>query len=290
MMLTAEKSILTCPVCSDTLNAYEKSYACENKHTFDRAKQGYVNLLLSNQKKTAQPGDNKEMVKSRLDFLNRDYYLPIVKAINSAISRRMESFTNQVPQIADLGCGVGYYLAKLRQELLASYPTTQYYGTDISKEAIHCANQYDKAISWLVCSNKNLPFESESVDAVLSVFAPLYNEEVQRILSPDGRVFVVTPARNHLFELRRFLFDELKEIDEDKLILKTEGFFEIEESIAIHETIKLTSSADIENLLKMTPFYWRSSMIKKELLFALEELEVTIDVTVWVFKSIEEKA
>lgn len=288
-MLTAEKSILTCPVCSDTLYPYEKTYACVNKHTFDRAKQGYVNLLLSNQKKTLQPGDNKEMVKSRLDFLNRGYYSPIVDVINSAILSRMESFTNQIPQIADLGCGVGYYLTKLKQQLLEKYPTTQYWGTDISKEAIHCANQHDKDISWLVCSNKNLPFASESVDAVLSVFAPLYNEEVQRILSPDGRIFVVTPARSHLFELRRFLFDELKEIDEDKLIQKMDGFFEIEESIAIHETVKLHSSSDIESLLKMTPFYWRSSQIKKDLLFAMEELEVTIDVTLWVFKPIDEQ-
>lgn len=284
MMLTTEKSILICPVCSEALYPHEKSYACENKHTFDRAKQGYVNLLLSNQKKTLQPGDNKEMVKSRLDFLNRDYYSPIVETINSAIHSRMASFSKHAPQIADLGCGVGYYLTKLRQHLLTAYPTTQFWGTDISKEAIQCANQHDKNISWLVASNKNLPFASGSIDAVLSVFAPLYNEEVLRILAPHGNLFVVTPARNHLFELRRFLFDELKEIDEDKLIQKTEGFFELEEAIAIHETVKLTSSSDIESLLKMTPFYWRSSQIKKELLFAKEELDVTIDVTLWVFK------
>lgn len=283
-MISAENSILTCPVCAETLHAYEKTYACANKHTFDRAKQGYVNLLLSNQKKTLQPGDNKEMVKSRLDFLKRDYYQPIVTALNSAISQKLTALNMTSPHIADLGCGVGYYLAKLRQDLLAEFPQTQYWGTDISKEAIHCANQHDKAISWLVCSTKNLPFRTESLDALLSVFAPLYNEEVQRVLSPNGRVFVVTPARNHLSELRQFLFDELKEIDEIKLLQKTEGFFTLEESIPIQASIHLSNNADIENLLKMTPFYWRSSMLKKELLLSQEALTVSIDVTLWIFK------
>lgn len=283
-MISAENSILTCPVCSETLIAYEKTVACANKHTFDRAKQGYVNLLLSNQKKTPQPGDNKEMVKSRLDFLQRNYYQPIVSALNNAILQKLTALNITSPHIADLGCGVGYYLAKLRQDLLTEFPQAQYWGTDISKEAIQCANQLDKAISWLVCSTKNLPFRAESLDAILSVFAPLYNEEVQRVLSPNGRIFVVTPARNHLSELRQFLFDELKEIDEEKLLQKTAGFFTLEESIPIQASIHLTNNTDIENLLKMTPFYWRSSMLKKELLLSQEELTVSIDVTLWVFK------
>lgn len=283
-MITTDHSILICPVCAQMLHADEKTYSCANKHTFDRAKQGYVNLLLSNQKKTAQPGDNKEMVKSRLDFLKQDHYLPIVTALNQAISEKLTALDITAPRIADLGCGVGYYLAKLKQALLTTFVQAQYWGADISKDAVQCANQHDKTISWLVCSSKKLPFASESLDAIISVFAPLYNEEIQRILTPNGRVFVVTPARNHLSELREFLFDELKEIDEVKLLQKTEGFFTLEESIPIQATLHLNNNVDIENLLKMTPFYWRSSMLKKELLLSQETLTVSIDVTLWIFK------
>jgi len=284
-MLSAENTILTCPVCALSLLPYEKFYACANKHTFDKAKQGYVNLLLSNQKKTLEPGDNKEMVKSRLDFLKQDHYLPIVETINHAILENLQLMNITQPNITDLGCGVGYYLSKLKQDLATPFKDATYWGTDISKEAIHCANQQDKTISWLVCSSKNLPFAEQSVDVILSVFAPLYIEEIQRVLAPHGKIFVVTPGRNHLFELRRFLFDELKEIDDEKLLQKTDGFFTLEGSIPIQATIELNSSREIEDLLKMTPFYWRSSKIKKDVLVSQENLSVTIDVTLWVFKN-----
>ncbi len=282
-MLSAQNTILTCPVCALSLLPYEKFYACANKHTFDKAKQGYVNLLLSNQKKTLEPGDNKEMVRSRLDFLKQDHYLPIVETVNNIILENLQLMNITHPNIVDLGCGVGYYLSKLKQHLAPAFPNASFWGTDISKEAIHCANQQDKAISWLVCSNKNLPFAPQSVDVILSIFSPLYNEEIQRVLAPHGKIFVVTPGRNHLFELRRFLFDELKEIDDEKLLQKTEGTFTLEGSIPIQATIELNSSQEIEDLLKMTPFYWRSSKIKKDLLVSQESLSVTIDVTLWVF-------
>ena len=282
-MLSVKNTILTCPVCALSLLPYEKFYACENKHTFDKAKQGYVNLLLSNQKKTLEPGDNKEMVKSRIDFLKQNHYLPIVETINQTILDNLQLMNITHPNIVDLGCGVGYYLSKLKQALAPTFPHASYWGVDISKEAIHCANQQDKAISWLVSSSKNLPFASQSVDVILSVFAPLYNEEIQRVLSPNGKIFVVTPGRNHLFELRRFLFDELKEIDDEKLLQKTEGCFALEGSIPIQATIELNSSQEIEDLLKMTPFYWRSSKIKKDVLVSQESLSVTIDVILWVF-------
>lgn len=282
--MSVENNALICPVCASPLTQSEKTYHCANNHSFDKAKQGYVNLLLSNQKKTQQPGDNKEMVKSRIDFLKKDYYLPIVTALNEAIQQKLAKLQRPNPNIVDLGCGVGYYLSHLRNALLSSFPGACYWGTDISKEAIHCANQHDKAISWIVSSNKNLPFASESIDIALSVFSPLYHDEVKRILSPNGLLFAVTPAKNHLMELREYLFDELKEIDEDKLLLKTDGFFEFSESLPIQSSMTLESKEEIENLLKMTPFYWRSSAFKKDMLLSLDKLKVSIDVMLWVFK------
>lgn len=278
-------SILICPVCSETLIEQSKLYSCANNHTFDKAKQGYVNLLLSNQKKTLQPGDSKEMVKCRLAFLKQGYYLPIVEAINKTIEKSLIAISNPTLQIADLGCGVGYYLSCLKTHLSTISPQSHYWGIDISKEAIHYASQHDKTITWLVGSAKKLPFRSESVDILLSVFSPLYNEEVQRVLSPNGLAFVVTPAHDHLLELRNELFDEVKQIDAEKQLLKSQGFFELVESVPIRASAQIESSADIDNLLKMTPFYWRSSAVKKEQLLTLDKLAVTIDVTLWVFKA-----
>ena len=36
---------LLCPICKEQLNSQGKQYVCPNNHSFDVARQGYVNLL-----------------------------------------------------------------------------------------------------------------------------------------------------------------------------------------------------------------------------------------------------
>lgn len=276
-------TILICPVCTQSLNQNNKFYACANNHTFDKAKQGYVNLLLANQKNSRQPGDNKEMVASRMAFLKQGYYLNISEALNTLIYKTINQKQHRQPlHIADLGCGVGYYLSALKKHLSINDCAAEYWGIDISKEAIHSANQYDKTISWLVGSTKTLPFASQSVDVFISVFAPIYHEEVKRVLARNGNLFVITPASSHLLELRKLLFEHVKEGDTKKILQKMNGFFELVDTVPVRTSIHLTSKNEIENLLKMTPFYWKSNLNQKSVLLALNELTVTIDVNIWV--------
>lgn len=285
-MMKNRDFVLICPLCANALLQDEKIYRCINNHVFDKSKHGYVNLLLPNQKKTLQPGDSKEMVKSRLAFLKEGYYQPIVMALNSTIEKILEKRAFSQVQIADLGCGVGYYLSHLKHHLIPIYPDSSYWGIDISKEAIHCASLYDKSIGWVVGSSKQLPFASGSIDLCVSVFSPIYNEEVQRVLSKKGAAVVITPGTRHLIELRELLFDEIKPIDSTKFSKKTVGFFEASHSIPIHFFIELQTKEDIENLLKMTPFYWRSTQIKKEVLLSKTSLTVTIDVVISVLNQL----
>src|SRR5690349_4595456 len=98
-------SPLICPVCAAPLLPLDKTYVCANKHSFDKAKQGYVNLLLSNQKNSLQPGDGKDMVKSRLAFLKQGFYQPIVEVLNNALEKALQNQPVANMQIADLGCG-----------------------------------------------------------------------------------------------------------------------------------------------------------------------------------------
>lgn len=277
------KSVLICPVCRNPLIQYQKYYACLNKHTFDKSKQGYVNLLLANQKRTLQPGDNKEMVNSRLQFLKLGYYLPIAHALNEAIMKSIPA-QKGMHQIADIGCGVGYYLTLLKNHLASTFFNLTFWGIDISKDAIHCANAQDKSITWLIGSAKNLPFESQSLDSIVSVFSPFYSQEIQRVLSPNGQLFIITPAHNHLIELREILFDEVKDIDTDKLIQKTKDNFTLLDAIPIRSSIQLQSQDEITHLLKMTPFFWSTTAEKKEKLHSLSMLTTLIDVTLHVFK------
>ncbi len=285
-MNTYNHSALVCPVCAAPLSSNEKTYACPNNHSFDKAKQGYVNLLLVNQKSRAEPGDNKEMVQNRLAFLKQGYYQTITHKINHAVSKILESHTKSHLEIADIGCGVGYYLCSLKNHIDSMERSATYYGIDISKAAIHCASQNDKTITFIVGTANNLPFAPQSIDVVLSVFSPIYLETLQRVLSPDGFAMIVTPGKYHLLELRSMLFDEVREINPDKFIEKSKGILELVDSVPIQATIQLQSSTDIENLLKMTPFYFRSSASKKQQLLLLENLSVTIDVTLGIYKKI----
>src|ERR1700684_3011216 len=116
--------LLRCPICAKALIKVEKRYACSNSHSFDIAKQGYINLLLCEQKKTNQPGDNKEMVKSRLQFLNKHHYLPVANMLNSLIKKNVQISQQNPIHIADLGCGVGYYLCLLKEHLSQLTPKT----------------------------------------------------------------------------------------------------------------------------------------------------------------------
>lgn len=283
-MILEKNAVLSCPVCAGSLLEQEKSYVCSNKHTFDKAKQGYVNLSLSNQKKTLEPADYKETLKERLTFLKKDYFQTIVQALNKAVAQHTQDRNTESLQIADLACDVGYYLSCLKNHLDLTSPLFNYWGIDNSKEAIHGACLNDKEMIWAISGPKKLPFNSHSIDILLSIFSSLNQDEAKRVLSPNGLIFAVTPARHHLQELRRLIFDEVKELDAEKVLEKSNGIFELISSIPVQSTIELQSSQDIENLLKMTPFYSRSSAVKKMCLRSLETLTVTIDVTIWIFK------
>jgi 23S rRNA (guanine745-N1)-methyltransferase len=226
-----------------------------------------------NQKKTANPGDNKEMIQSRMAFLNKGYYSGIAKALNHLIPQ-------QAVHILDSGCGEGYYLRSMREH----FTEHRYYGVDISKEAIKLAATANKNISWFVGSVVRLPFLAQSLDVITAIFAPHDFKEFHRILSDDGRLIICTPGENHLIELRNILFSTVTSKDQDKMLDLATEHFELEHTLPLQYQSKLTTKEDIRHLLTMTPFYFKSSKEQQENLFLRDELDITIDVKFWVFK------
>ena len=120
---------LICPICGCYLNRSDRQYRCERNHSFDIARQGHVNLLVVQQKKSLNPGDTREQVLSRRAFLEAGFYEPIARALWDTA----REFGAEGP-ILDVGCGEGYYSAKLAEALNAELT-----GLDISKEAVRCA-------------------------------------------------------------------------------------------------------------------------------------------------------
>ena len=100
-----------CPICKTKLNTHGKTYRCENNHSFDVAKQGYVNLLPVNKKHSDNPGDSKEMVLARRAFLESGYYDCFTEKLREIINSLFNG--KEKITIADCGCGEGYYDGRL---------------------------------------------------------------------------------------------------------------------------------------------------------------------------------
>ena len=190
---------LLCPICGAPLAKGEKALVCPSHHSFDIARQGYVNLLPVQQKHSQDPGDTREQVLSRRAFLATGTYAPILEALIEAAREYGAS-----GELLDVGCGEGYYCAGLSQAL--DLPLT---GVDISKEAVRAAAARYKGPNWLCATAAHLPVGDESVGLLTSLFALTLPEEFLRVLRPGGLYIQVVAAEDHLLGLKRIIYDRL---------------------------------------------------------------------------------
>ena len=165
--MSEKKSLFLCPVCGESLNISERKYACVNRHNFDMAKSGYVNLMLSNQMNAKNPGDNKLMVKARNDFLGKGYYVGLLSAIVKAVMEISGDI-----KLIDAGCGEGYYTNGIYNALKSNGKNIQAAGVDISKYALNSAAKRNKEIEFAVGSIFHLPVIDNSCNVLLNIFAP----------------------------------------------------------------------------------------------------------------------
>jgi len=274
-------SILICPHCKSTLyDSNEKTYKCENNHTFDVAKQGYINLLPVNQKKSKDPGDNEMMITARRNFLELGFYDPLIESITNLVETKL-TFESKEIVAFDAGCGEGYYSEKALNNLLGL--DTQIFGTDISKFAVKNAARKYKSNFYFVSSVYNLPISEGSIDVILSVFSPIKAEEFKRILSVDGYVIVVTPAPNHLREMAELIYETFKPHTvnaEEKMTTEFEHILNKRTTF----TIDIKNAADVLSLLKMTPYYWSTGIERLANITSKDELSVTCDFNIDIFR------
>ena len=264
-------SVIKCPNCSEQLLKVEANnlYKCINNHSFDMAKQGYVNLLISNKNKDLHHGDSKEMLEARKAVLWNGYY----KSISDTLNRRVLGLVKENCSVLDAGSGIGYYLIELKKNLNQNI---DYYGIDISKKGIIESAKKEKDIHWIVGSTAKLPFMDESVNVIISIFSPITLSEVERVLKPGGKFIVISPNEHHLLELKEEVYETIlsRNYDQNEMIsnVLTKSYSE-----TILDEVDFKKD-DLRNLLLMTPHYWRSSVESKEKLYSLDSLKVSIDV------------
>jgi 23S rRNA (guanine745-N1)-methyltransferase len=290
-------SILLCPVCKESLQANEsnKSLSCENNHSFDRARQGYLNLLLAHKKKSKNPGDSQEMVIARQAFLNSDFYRPISDSLNQIIVDSALKLEKPI-QVLDIGCGEGYYSQRMHHSLSDHQIDHKLFGLDISKDAVIAAAKRAKADAnisstemkneWLVASAIDIPLQAQSIDIATCLFTRLMPESYHKVIKQDGFFICVNTGEKHLIELREKLYDKITKVEFDPVKNMGEDFELVDHQQVSYQNT-LNSQQQIQDLLLMTPHNWRTKAENKESLSSLEELTVTIDAQIHVFKAKE---
>lgn len=264
--------MLRCPVCKEPIaKQNDKIYICENKHSFDIAKKGYVNFLLAHKMNSKLPGDNKLMVDARNNFLSKGYY----SVFRDKLTELIDQFNPK--SILDAGCGEGYYTDGVYQ------PSRNIIGIDISKTALQKAAPKNRNITYIAASLFDIPVQSESTDLLFSLFAPYAGEEFHRVLKKDGIMILGIPGENHLLELKNVIYEKPYKNQVKDYELSGFSFQKVEK---IEEKISLESQEDILNLFKMTPYYYRTRQEDLQKIHTLTEFEVTISFELLTYKKI----
>ena len=264
--------VLRCPVCGGDLSKEGNSLYCNGarRHCFDVSAAGYVNLASA---RAAGGGDDAALIRARTAFLGGGHYLPIAARIAALAGKYAPA-----GRILDAGCGEGYYSAHLAREGNAVF------GIDLSKNGIKYAAKSvadcrERAL-FAVAGIFELPVKSESVDAVVSLFAPVAEGEFCRVLKAGGVLILAGAGPRHLYELKGVLY-ETPYLNEPRADLPRGMECVHEESLTF--SMELDNSA-LSALFAMTPYYYRTSREGRARLDATEHLSVGADVTISVYR------
>ena len=250
-----------CPVCGRELMCGAQVWRCAEGHSFDVARQGYVNLLTVDRKHSLHPGDTREMVAARRAFLDAGHYEPIARTLCELVAR----FAPGAGSVLDAGCGEGYYLS----QLVGRIPSL--WGIDISKEAVRYAAVREKKAHWLTATAAHLPFADGTFDCVLSMFALTAAGEFYRVLKPTGVFVQVLAGQGHLPALKTVIYPELHQ--KEKVLHPQLPGFELQYSQELSFNFSVDGQEMIHNLLYMTPHVWRISREGAQALETLEHLD-----------------
>lgn len=266
-----------CPVCGAGLTQKERSLVCPKGHSFDLSKEGYVNLLIAKKGKQGNHGDDKLMVRSRRDFLNKGYYRPLLEQV----CRLAVLHAQPEAVVLDAGCGECWYTAQVWEALEQAGKKAVLLGVDISKDALAAGAKRNHSLELAVGSVFHLPVAEQSCQLLLSLFAPYCKEEFLRVLKPQGKMILVVPLENHLWGLKQAVYEKPYKNEVKDWAL--EGFSLVEKT-EIRQRIHLPCQEDIWNLFTMTPYYYKTGEKDQQRLAGLSQLDTEIEFAAAVYQ------
>jgi 23S rRNA (guanine745-N1)-methyltransferase len=271
--------MLRCPHCGGDLELGEGTARCVAGHSFDVARQGYLNLLPGNAR--TGTADTAAMVRARADFLASGNYAPIAEAVAGAAAAASPG-----GDAIDLGAGTGYYLAAVLERLSAARGLA----LDVSKHALRAAARAHPRIGAVGCDAwAGLPVRDAAAALAINVFAPRDPAELARVLTPGGALVVVTPNRGHLAELVAAVgMLTVQERKRERLEGKLGTLFEAAGETVVERTLVL-DHPDVGALVAMGPSarHLDGKQVADRVAVLPDPLAVTLSVTVATYRRAE---
>ena len=292
-------SLFICPLCQSPLQPAADTWRCDGSlnpqqtaHPFDVARQGYVNLLPVQQKRSKAPGDSQASIEARKRFLNAGHYQPLQALIcqkmvellvkNELISKQTSKPVNWL----DVGCGEGYYTQAMSQtgmdtliaadiskpavvELAKASKATHslWYQKEVTVDSKLAEGSKTAVIYPLVTSAAHLPLRKHSINGISSIFSPILPTAFNDVLTSKGYLIIAKPDAGHLSAVREALFDDVREHDSDKFLQDLAPYFTLLNTYNVSTELTL-SADDLADLLTMTPYAYRARSEKKQALLA----------------------
>ena len=272
---------LACPIDASPLSTDGAVLRCAAGHSFDRAREGYCNLLVVQHKASRDPGDSKEMVAARRRFLEAGHYAPIAGNVFETVRAcTAVAPPSRTYHILDAGCGEGYYLDRIGK-FAASCPqptAISFAGIDVSKWAVKAAARKPTPAAWLVANNRHPPFLPGSVELILCLFGFPVWEGFWPIQPVGGHVVLVDPGPDHLIELREIIYPTVTRSESTPQAAAQAAGYALQREQILRFQLTLDSQRAIQDLLAMTPHAHRLSQAGREALARRSALTVTADV------------
>lgn len=263
-LMDKNMTLFACPICQESMVIFEQGrLVCSSNHSFDIAKQGYVNMLTHG----AVSKYSKDLFESRKAVIDSGIYDLVEDKIGELIAK--------AETVLDTGCGEGSHLARIMEDKRGNSIGI---GIDIAKEGILAASRHYPEQIWCVGDLAKSPFAKSSFDAILNILSPANYEEFKRLLTHNGCVVKVVPQSGYLHELRAQLYaDSTKEsYSNEQIVARFKESFADVSVERITYTVPLATEL-VPALLEMTPMGWHK---KEEANIQLNEITIDVDVLV----------
>jgi 23S rRNA (guanine745-N1)-methyltransferase len=235
-----------CPVCRERLDLRDdgRRWVCPAGHSFDVAREGYVNLLLAGQRRRRRPGDSAEMVTARRRFLATGAYDLLTAVVAQAAAGEHPGV------LLDVGCGEGRYARAV------AAPTVL--GVDTAKAAVAAAARAHPGGWYAVADAADLPVGNAAIDVALNVFGPIAAQELARVVRPDGVVVTAHPGPAHLEGLRSLVYAQPRPHEVKPPLRHADEWFTQTGSESVRFDVVVTDVPGLRDLFAMTPYSWQA--------------------------------